>query len=211
MNGMLETPSRVWRRIEDIERGDLPSLPSLPAFDDSRDQHTEETDSIDDMDISNDSNPIHSTPAAFSSHTMSTIRQPLSTGSTARFANSIASRSSKSGLAVSRSASSVSRQNAMQSKDYSFDISVIPTLPTPRDDIEIRSSDQDTSNRDSSQEEPRLPPMDPDTGDELDLSDALQSVSRAGSPLPNPEPTPRKKYDYSVSLRSEPQVCCEFL
>ncbi|KAJ6454727.1 hypothetical protein C8R47DRAFT_1228578 [Mycena vitilis] len=31
----LETPSRIWRRIEAIEDRDMPSLPSLPAFGDS--------------------------------------------------------------------------------------------------------------------------------------------------------------------------------
>ncbi|KAI0692519.1 hypothetical protein BC835DRAFT_1508673 [Cytidiella melzeri] len=204
MNVMLETPSRVWRRIEDVERGDLPSLPSFPAFDDSVEQPTDETDSID-MDLSNESNPIHSTPTTYS-HTMSTIKQPLSAGSTARFAHSIASRSSKSGSALSASRSSISRQHAIPPKEYSFDISAIPSLPNAPYDLEIRSSDQETSLRDSSLGDPHLPSPDATGEDGLDLSDALRSVSRPGSPpLPDLEPTPRKKYDYSVSLRSEPK------
>ena len=73
--------------------------------------------------------------------------------------------------------------------------------------MEIRSSDQDTQSRDSSVADAYLPPMDV-TGieDDLDITDALQSVSRSGSPIEQVVPTPRKGYDYSVSLRSEPKV-----
>lgn len=96
----------------------------------------------------------------------------------------------------------------MPPKDYSFDISAIPSLPNAREDLDIRSSDQESSSRESSNGEPHLPAMDPDTDedDDYDLSEALQSVSRSASPIPVPEPTPRKKYDYSISLRSEPKV-----
>jgi hypothetical protein len=44
---------------------------------------------------------------------------------------------------------------------------------------------------------------------EFSLSEALQSVSRASTP-PIPftkDNTPKKPYDYSVSLKSEPKVC----
>ena len=40
MAAMLETPSRIWRRIEAIEDRDMPSLPSLPPFEDSFDPET---------------------------------------------------------------------------------------------------------------------------------------------------------------------------
>lgn len=75
------------------------------------------------------------------------------------------------------------------------------------DDMEIRSSDQDMgeSTR-SSVHEQYLPPDDSEE-DELAIAEALQSVSRSGSPPLGIEPTPnKKKYDYSISLRSEPKV-----
>lgn len=206
MAAMLETPSRVWRRIQDIEGQEMPSLPSIPVMEDLTEMPSETTD---ELEASRESNPITSTPAAFSSHhnTMSTIKQPLtlSAGSTARFANSIASRSSKSGIAMSASGSkgNMSKQQlANQQKQYSFDISMIPSLPQPRDDVEIRSSDQDTQ---SSVTDAYLPPMDTGVEDDLDISEALQSISRSGSPVHPVVPTPRKNYDYSVSLRSEPK------
>ena len=206
---MLETPSRLWRRIQDIEGHEMPSLPSIPVMEDSADGRSETTD-----DLSGDSDPIHSTPAAFSSHTntMSTIKQPLalSATSTARFANSITSRSSKSGMSASGSKGSVSRQSMAPQQQHSFDISMIPSLPPPHDDMEIRSSDQDTQSRDSSVGDAYLPPIDiPGMEDDLDLTDALQSVSRSGSPVEQVNPTPRKGYDYSVSLRSEPKVSAQ--
>ena len=206
---MLETPSRVWRRIQDIEGQEMPSLPSIPIMEDSADNQSESTD----LDLSRESDPIHSTPAAFSSHqnTVSTIKQPLilSAGSTQRFAQSIASRSSKSGgMSASGSRENTARlkpQAAMQQS--SFDISMIPSIPHPPDDMEIRSSDQDTQSRDSSVGEVYLPPTD-GMDDDLDITDALQSISRSGSPVEPVAPTPRKgyAYDYSVSLRSEPKV-----
>lgn len=211
---MLETPSRVWRRIQDIEGQEMPSLPSIPVMEDSADNRSETTD---DLDLSRESDPMHSTPAAYSSHTntMSTIKQPLalSAASTTRFANSIASRSSKSGLSASGSKGSVSRQSMVHQpqQQYSFDISMIPSLPQPHDDMEIRSSDQDTHSRDDSVGDAYLPPMDA-TGleDDLDLTDALQSVSRSGSPVERVNPTPRKPYDYSISLKSEPKVSAAY-
>ena len=40
MAAMLETPSRIWRRIEAVEDRDMPSLPSLSPFEDSVDLET---------------------------------------------------------------------------------------------------------------------------------------------------------------------------
>jgi hypothetical protein len=186
----------------------MPSLPSLPIFDESGDHPSQETDSLD-MGLSVGSNPLHSTPAVYSSYTASTIRPPLSTGSTVRFAHSVASmKSSKSG-SLSASRGNTSRQYAIPPKDFSFEVSAIPSLPNASYDLEIRSSDQDTSGMQSSVAEAHLPPMHPHAtrdGD-IDLFESLQSINRSESPsLPEPEPTPRKKYDYSVSLRSEPKV-----
>ncbi|KAJ3553173.1 hypothetical protein NM688_g3757 [Phlebia brevispora] len=210
---MLETPSRIWRRIQEVEGQDMPSLPSLPVFEDSAEQASTVSESLD---LSNDSSPLTSTPATFkSSNTMATIRPPPSTGSTARFAHSIASRSSKSstGPSVSR-ASATNLYGTHSKKDDSFDVSVIPSLPgtLTRDqlgDIEIRSSDQDSVHKDNSVPDDYLPPVSVDAvhdGD-LDLSDALRPVSRSNSPGPEfAGMTPMsKKYDYSISLKSEAQ------
>jgi hypothetical protein len=209
---MLETPSRVWRRIQDIEGQEMPSLPSIPVMEDSADNRSESTD----LDLSQESDPMHSTPAAFSSHqnTVSTIKQPLmlSAGSTQRFAQSIASRSSKSGgMSASGSRGSVLKQTPsrqLKLHQSSFDISMIPSISQPHDEMEVRSSDQDTHSRDSSVDDIYLPPADTATGmeEDFDLTDALQSISRAGSPVEPVAPTLRKGYDYSMSLRSEPKV-----
>lgn len=212
MAAMLETPSRVWRRIEDVEGRDMPSLPSLPVFEDSSDNQSESHDDRTDDDVMQDILPIHSTPAAFSSHTATTIRPPSSTSSTVRFAHSIASRSTKSAFSVSRA--STDKQTPVE---QSFNISSIPSLPGTRghdeDDLDIRSSDQETEeSKESSVPDAYLPP---DGGEDdisagFDLSDALQSISRSNSPfepdVPQDRQTPSKKYDLSVSLRSEPKV-----
>lgn len=117
---ILETPSRVLRRINAAEGADMPSLPSLPGFDDSdeeesdisRNLHFNHTQSThphhlstvysepeeSEGDVKLDL-PVHSTPSAGSS--ASAIRGPAynnqqppsSTASAVRFASSIASRS----------------------------------------------------------------------------------------------------------------------
>ncbi|KZT69318.1 hypothetical protein DAEQUDRAFT_745317 [Daedalea quercina L-15889] len=202
MAAMLETPSRVWRRIESVEGRDMPSLPSLPAFDDSEDD-PESDINAEPSDESPDILPVHSTPA-LSSQTQTTIRAPSSTSSTARFAQSIASRSSKSAL----SASGVSAIKLPP--EGSFDVSRIPSLPDVHgahaddDDFDLRSSDQETEESSL----PKSPPLDPRSASQgfdrdLDLSEALRSISRPNSPQEHGVPTPQKPYDYSVSLRSE--------
>ena len=211
MAAYLETPSRVWRRIQVDQEQDMPSLPSLPAFEDSAAPssvaESDHESSQDDMQIAS---PIHSTPHVLS-HIASTVRAPSSTSSTARFAHSLASRSSKSSLSVSRGLSATARMSVGHAED-SFDVSSIPSLPVRRDDsaeLDIRSSDQDTH---SSVPEDYLPPPIEDIVDaDLDLSDALQSISRSNSPALEDRDTgetPRKKsdYDFSMSLRSEPKV-----
>ncbi|KDQ61486.1 hypothetical protein JAAARDRAFT_511841 [Jaapia argillacea MUCL 33604] len=211
----LETPSRIWRRIENIDDRSMPSLPSLPVFDDdltSSDLHSSQDN------LSLDSFPVQSTPAAASSHThtvTSTIRPPNSTSSTTRFAHSIASRSitTRSALSVS-GGRTVSVRRGMQD---SFDeVSVIPNLPgAPRDSSGSGSGEEeeyrvmDESKRslhDDYMVHSGGHPED-DEFEDLSLTDALESVSRSGSPYPtyppDPEPTPKKNYDYSVSLRTE--------
>ncbi|KAI0072304.1 hypothetical protein K474DRAFT_413030 [Panus rudis PR-1116 ss-1] len=209
---MLETPSRVWRRIQDNERRDMPSLPSLPAFEAS--DVTQSSEDMDESDGGNILSPIQSTPAAFSSHSgPSTVRPTSSTNSVERFARSIASRSVKSSASITHRYSIGTRQSSAP-PEGSFDISPIPSLPKLNtDELEIRSSDQDSDrsrSHGSSVGDAYLPPdIEPEIvgEDDLDITDALRSISRSNSPDPEIDPTPRKSknYDYSVSLRSEPK------
>ncbi|KAG7094132.1 hypothetical protein E1B28_007744 [Marasmius oreades] len=203
---MLESPSRIWRRIEADDGRDMPSLPSLPLLDDSTDNvHLQESsDSIGDTDesLNEIASPLHSTPAISSHQTTRTFRGGASlasmgtssnTGSAARFANSIA-RSSRSSIPLSRfgsvgGASLNSKHDQEPPELDSFDISAIPSLPDAAgqgSDIEVDSMD--------------------------DLSDALESVSRTNSPYPGPiepsEGTPGNKtkyFEYDISLKSEPK------
>jgi hypothetical protein len=91
----------------------------------------------------------------------------------------------------------------------SFDVSVIPSLPDIRQDEDEEDGQQceevDMDETKESVPNAYLPPDDDDKDE-----DAFQPVSRDSSPLPPAEiaPTPKKAYDYSVSLRSEPKVCC---
>jgi hypothetical protein len=216
MTGMLETPSRIWRRIEAIEDRDMPSLPSVPAFDDSEgeDDSLNQISNVRDADeveeqLSNISAPMHSTPTA-SSHHASTMRAASSTSSASRFANSIA-RTSRS--STGRSSARVSSR---QSHPDSFDdVSAIPSLPDIRPERgtgHYSSEDEDLDFHQSKESVPDvyLPPEEDVEDEEPDLSltDALESVSRTSSPqrFSQEDATPKKNYDYSVSLRSEPKV-----
>ncbi|KAJ7105464.1 hypothetical protein C8R43DRAFT_1165567 [Mycena crocata] len=214
MAGMLETPSRIWRRIEAIEDRDMPSLPSLPAFGDSDGENESLNQSSDrndadevDEQLSNMSAPMHSTPAP-SSHQASTMRAASSTSSTSRFANSIA-RTSRSSMGRSSTRGFSTRQSHPDSFD---DVSAIPSLP----DVQAERGTGDFSEEEFDRSRDSVPdvylPPDEDEEDEegeqdVSLTDALESVSRTSSPqlFNRDEPTPKKNYDYSVSLRSEPQ------
>lgn len=211
-----ETPSRIWRRIQDGEERDMPSLPSLPAFEDSAmvdpDTSSHHGDESSDN-LSSISTPITSTPAPTNSHhTASTIYGHSATASATRFANSIRSsnRSSRSSLAGFMSSKSISR---LPPQHESFDVSAIPSLPAP--DV----SDEELDESQDSVPNAYLPPQDTqheDEYDDLSITDALRSVSRSGSPSFSArdyrdEATPKKKFsesyvEYSVSLRSEPKV-----
>lgn len=216
---MLETPSRVWRRIEAIEGRDMPSLPSLPPFEDSADPDNDDHDDLDVdlLNISNMSSRIHSTPAASAHHTAtSTIRPTSSTSSTARFASSIASRSTKSSLGLSKSSSSRGMSTRRSHPD-SFNVSMIPSLPDisaePGTTHYLEEDETDEAHSKESVPDVYLPPEDDydeeEEQDDISLTGALESVSRTSSP-PYPmksfEATPKKSYDYSVSLKSEAKV-----
>ncbi|KAG6863188.1 hypothetical protein C0991_007675 [Blastosporella zonata] len=224
---MLETPSRVWRRIEAVEGRDMSSLPSLAGFEDESDGPELEGPSAERSDFDDDlnefSSPITSTPAhASSHHTMaSTIRPSSSTSSTARFASSIASRSTKSssksssrGPLSSHGASPYSRKGHPDS----FDISRIPSLP----DISAEpwgGSDETTDEESSKDSVPDvyLPPAahnEEEEAAELPFEEAFQHANQTGSPRYSSKSmsidyggTPKRNYDYSVSLKSEPKEC----
>ena len=220
MATMLETPSRIWRRIEAIEERDMPSLPSLPPFEDSVEAEELTQGASDEEggdgfghDFESVSSPMHSTPAS-THHTMnSIIRVPGSASSTARFAHSIASRSNKS----STGPGSVRGMSSRRSQLDSFDV---PSLPHIRPSATTghfsgELDDEDEENTKSSVPDVYLPPPDDDEDEhsrdrDFSLTDALQSVSRSGSPpfLPDisHQDTPKKNYDFSVSLKSEPKV-----
>ncbi|KAG7445045.1 uncharacterized protein BT62DRAFT_206857 [Guyanagaster necrorhizus] len=211
----LETPSRIWRRIEAVEDRDMPSLPSIPGFDDS-DGSIEAHTPTDDLSVSDVhvGTPMHSTPALSSHHT-STSRNPSSVSSTARFAHSFA-RSAHSSAAIS--APRGTKTNA----SYSFDVSAIPSLPDVRAESGIGYiSDEGEKEEEEGEEEEGilrqskdsvpdvyLPPDYADGDEEQDasISEALQSTSRSSSPFSEQvQPTPKKNYDYVVPLRSEPK------
>ncbi|KAF9073179.1 hypothetical protein BDP27DRAFT_1319010 [Rhodocollybia butyracea] len=204
MASLLETPSRIWRRIEAEGSRDMPSLPSVPGFDDSAEisNYTENPeqnhDTRDERSFGQPDSPIHSTPAA------STIRPSSSTNSTTRFANSLA-RSARSSLVYS----SVSRaQSTRPSYSDSFDISAIP--PLPEDNFEDESDYQPTSDdllgsKESAPEEFGCRTEGEEERDlDISLPDALESIS---SPY-NSEPergrsTKEPSYiDYEVPLKS---------
>ncbi|KAK7025162.1 PACT-coil-coil domain-containing protein [Favolaschia claudopus] len=211
MATMLETPSRIWRRIEAIEDNDMPSLPSVPAFGDSdgEDEFLHESSNPppvkeQQLTMGNISMPMHSTPTV-SSHHASTMRAMSSTttSSASRFANSIA-RSS-----MGRSSRVSSRQSHLDPDSFD-DVSAIPSLPDIRGTGHYSELDEDEEESKESVPEVYLPAEEVDEEDEpdLSLSEALESISRTSSPpqrFGHDDATPRKNYDYSVSLRSEPQ------
>ncbi|TFY75362.1 hypothetical protein EWM64_g8650, partial [Hericium alpestre] len=211
---LLETPSRVWRRIEANESGhDMPSLPSLPGFEDSQD-HTTTSESEKSRDFDPNlsaSVPLQSTPAALSA--APTLHPSSSTGSTARFAHSINSRQSRSvSGSIARSSANSLKFSQHSQDDISFDdVSAIPALPqAPPEHDSMDDSDFDMGEFGLPNGAERQMHGEPREEDDLSLTDALQSVSRTSSPYPPEETendTTRKKfYDYSVSLKSEPKA-----
>ena len=200
MATMLETPSRIWRRIEAIEHRDMPSLPSLPPFEDSEevddDSQAQDGDNVELIDHDGDvSSPMHLTLTTAQHTTTATYRGSGGNSSTARFSNSIASISSKSSNGLRR-----------RSQSESIDI---PSLLDTRPEVASDSDDEGIESK-SSVPEAYLPPDEDDrqtSAPDFSLADALESVSRGGSPpLGIAEDTPKKNYDYSASLRSEPKV-----
>lgn len=219
---MLETPSRIWRRIEAVEAetGDMPSLPSLPGFDDSAaedvDPSLSRARSVS-LSLSHNSvslPPVQSTPAISFATTRSTIRPQSSTSSTVRFANSI--HTNRSGKSTFSGSGSGSREKTVRSAlDESFNVPEISYHYEEDGDAEqemvIDSGsgfpDVHFSTHHISQEE-----LEGEGEQELSLTEALESISRTSSPRPDVHeidngtmrtPAQFKTYDYSVSLRAE--------
>ena len=194
---LLETPSRIWRRIEADEQNDMPSLPEVPAFEDSNDVNATTTSEDSHHSAFHPTSPLQSTPAPPSNQ--NTIRLQSSTSSSTRFAQSIASRASRSGSGFSSSTGSVSKRSppliSTQRPEISFDdISAIPSYAQP-DVAGVDEAGVDVG--------------DDGLGDDMSLEDALRPSNRSGSPFPleGLAGTGNSKYNYSGSLRSEPKVC----
>ena len=193
----METPSRILRRIEALEAqdSDLPSLPSFPAFDDSASHSLQNSSaqslSPKDLRVGEDERtvPYHSTPAPMSSHTTRSImRPPGSTSSSAtRFANSM--RTSVSAVRKSQEESfEVSEILPIHHESGSSSLASIPDAYLP---LEAQGL----------------------TDQELLSSNVSRSVVSSPSPLPEEQQhtSGSKKYDYSISLRSEPKVSIVYL
>jgi hypothetical protein len=204
---MLETPSRVWRRIHAAEGADMPSLPSLPALDDSAENESADSEHLSTI-YSRKMAPIHSTPPAILHTATSAGQLPSSMSSTARFASSIASRS------ASQRQASLSGPASVTGIQESFDVSLIPALPDGSDEDQLGHEGRRYASPGSVPDAYLPTEEDDDAEQDFSLTEALESVSRAGSPSPQHElpdleneATPKKAYDYSVSLRSELKVC----
>src|SRR6266852_791073 len=193
---LLETPSRIWRLIEADEQNDMPSLPEVPPYEDSNDINATTTSEESHQSAFNPSSPLQSTPAPPSNQ--NTIRLQSSTSSSTRFAQSLASRASRSGSAFSSSTGSLSRHSrpsvSIQRSELSFDdVSAIPLYPRSN----IVASDEAGVNG-----------VGRDDLEDMSLAEALRPPSRGASRV-SPEGMAgnvHSKYDYSVSLRSEPKV-----
>jgi hypothetical protein len=203
MAAMLETPSRIWRRIEAVQDKEMPSLPSLPSFDDdSADEGKTPSrviqDSDDDLDTSFDA--YGSLKNSGGATSKSTIRPALNNSNTGRF--SIGARSAKSSVGPT----------TLRRKKDSFDITDIPSLSNVSKGQILQSDTEDEldQRRDQHRSIPEVynpSDDDEDIPGEDSILDALESVSHISSPPPLPKSaTPKRTYDYSVSLKSEPKV-----
>ena len=226
---MLETPSRILRRI-DAPDDDMPSLPPVPDFEDdscvlsssqisSRSviprEPSHKSGSSDVLHASDESLPYQSTPAlSHLQRTVSTVRPPPSAKSSARFAHSLASSRSRS----TRSAASQSRNGSgKQFMDETFDVSEIKPVPpdvsADSDDDYAGAMSLELANSKASipvNHQPEVPSLDEE---DLDLTEAMEDIGRSRSPfqpedhsLDAPPRNGGKYYDYEVSLKSGTKV-----
>ena len=227
---MLETPSRLLRRIDALNDDDMPSLPPVPDFEDDSSilsssqisshlvnprEATHKSRSSDVLHASDESIPYQSTPTLpHSQRTVSTVRPPPSARSSARFAQSLASSRSRS----TRSAHSQSRNgNGGHFRDDTFDVSEIkpvsPDVSNDTDDNYAGAMSLELANSKASipvNYQPQAPSLDEE---ELDLTEAMEDIGRSHSSFQSedrsPDVSPRgggKYCDYEVSLKSEAKV-----
>lgn len=190
---LLETPSRVWRRIQDAQHVDMPSLPSLPAIDDIT------TDDVDSSLFPNRSNdkraqdddllislPVQRTPTLPS--TRHTHQQPSSRRSSTGQTTSILSQ----GLHKSTRSTPTVR---FADKHESFEISAAATTTSDFSGFHPHGRDTDADDINSKFINGlALPDVDLSLG----LDEALQPTSRPHSPL--------RRDSSSVGLRSDSRV-----
>ena len=233
---LLETPSRLLRRIDALDDDDMPSLPPVPDFEDDSEilsssqisssvnpkEPSHKSRSSDVLHPSDESLPYQSTPTVSQlQRTASTVRPPPSARSSARFAQSLASsrsRSTRSGASQSKSGS------GKQFRNDSFDVSEIKPVPpdvsSDSDDGYAGAVSLELANSkvsipvDYRSQAPSL------EEEELDLTEAMEDIGRSRSSFRPEDPSMDisskkggKYYDYEVSLKSEAKVsfCPQFL
>ncbi|KAI5120368.1 hypothetical protein M0805_006890 [Coniferiporia weirii] len=169
----IETPSRIWRRIEEGEarNGEMPSLPSLPGFDESN------------VDESQASMPEH--PGSFFSN------KPLA------MKRNVAQTSSSSPRAVQLSSFRPTSCMSMPLSDGSAHATgSIPNSSRALHSPEYKTDEEDQGHEQAGREagsintSPRLHIVqgsEEEDGDDTSLTEALASVSRTPSPLHFPD------------------------
>jgi len=190
---LLETPSRVWRRIQDAQHVDMPSLPSLPAIDDI-------TDDVDSSFLPNGNNnkraeldddhlislPVQPTPTLPSSR--HTYQPPPSRRSSAGQPSSILSQ----GLNKSTRSTPTVR---FADKHETFEISAVATTTSDFSGFHPHGGGADVDDINSKFIDGlALPDVDLSLG----LDDALQPTSRSHSPV--------RRDSSTVGLRSDSRV-----
>ncbi|KAH8108326.1 hypothetical protein DFH11DRAFT_1117187 [Phellopilus nigrolimitatus] len=172
----IETPSRIWRRIEEGEAriGDMPSLPSLPEFDAS----TVDEGLTSALSLSSSSPVLRK---SLSMKNTISPPSPASAGTNRYVDNEPTVKSSASGAYIPRSL----RLNPVRSEDINNDASMITRLPESGSDEEGQVEDPE---RDKVSLDVGMLPCS-GSDEEFSLSEALESISRTPSPLPLPNAT----------------------
>lgn len=172
----IETPSRIWRRIQEGEahEDDMPSLPSLPGFDDSGILPDKS------LSISTRQTPNRTVTAARNT----SLRRSANSSSTSRKEDGLVlpSRPSSGGYKTE----TTERRN-IALEDDSLDISLPPQPVYTEDEVEIGSFDatEHSPSVGTLSRSRQVPGSEDD--DDISLTEALASVSRTPSPVP-PDP-----------------------
>lgn len=229
---MLETPSRLLRRIDALDDDDMPSLPPVPDFEDDSGilassqisshvanpkEASHKSGSSDVLHASDESIPYQSTPTfSHLQRTVSTVRPPPSAKSSARFAQSLASSRSRSTRSAASRSGNGSGTN--QFRDDTFDVSEIKPVPpdvsTDSGDDHAGAMSLELANSRASIPVDYQPQAHSLEEEELDLTEAMEDIGRSHSSF---QPEDRsmdvssrkggaRYFDYEVSLKSETQV-----